>query len=87
MPDEAWGERLQRLREARGMSRVELAEACSYLGRRTERGDIIRYEAGNYYPRLPTFAAIARVLGVSLEVLWYGEEEADRLAAERADDD
>jgi len=26
----------------------------------------------NYYPRLPTFAALARVLSVSMDVLWYG---------------
>ena len=80
---EPWGERLRRLREARGMSRVELAEACNRLGRRTDRRDIIRYEEGGYYPRLPTFAALARVLGVSMDALWYGEEEAERLAWER----
>ena len=80
---ESLGERLQRLREARGMTRAELAEACVALGRRIERNDIVRYEEGAYYPRLPTFSALARVLGVSLDVLWYGEEEAERLAWER----
>jgi transcriptional regulator with XRE-family HTH domain len=81
--EEQFGDRLQRLREARGMTRVELAEACNRLGRRTDRADIIRYEEGGHYPRLPTFAALARVLGVSMEALWYGEEEAERLAWER----
>jgi hypothetical protein len=65
------------------MSRPELAAACVRLGRRTEHREIARYEESNYYPRLPTFAALARVLGVSMEVLWYGEEEAEELARER----
>jgi len=47
------------------MTRGELAAACTVLGRRTERGDIARYEEGTYCPRLPTFAALARVFGVS----------------------
>ena len=81
--EEQFGDRLQRLREARGMSRVELAEACNRLGRRTDRRDIIHYEESGYYPRLPTFAALARALGVSMDVLWHGEEEAERLTWER----
>jgi len=59
------------------MTRAELAVACVGLGRRIDRRDIVRYEESDYYPRLPTFAALARVLGVSLDVLWYGEEEAE----------
>ena len=47
--EEQFGDRLQRLREARGMTRVELAEACNRLGRRTDRRDIIRYEEGGYH--------------------------------------
>ena len=65
------------------MTRAELATACVALGRRTDRRDIIGYEESDYYPRLPTFAALARVLGVSMDVLWYGEEEAERLAWQR----
>jgi transcriptional regulator with XRE-family HTH domain len=81
---EPWGARLRRLREARGMSRAELASACVGVGRRAiERNDIIRYEAGAYWPRLPTFAALAEALGVSMDVLWYGEAEAARIAGER----
>ena len=83
MLDETWGERLRRLREARGMTRTGLARACVALGRRVDRVEIIRYEQSVYHPRLPTFAAFARVLGVSMDVLWYGEEEAERLAWER----
>ena len=83
MAEEPLGDRLRRLREARGMSRADLAEAVVGLSRRTDRAEIIRYEDGLYLPRLPTFAALARVLGVSMETLWYGEEEAESLAWER----
>ena len=54
-----------------------MAAACVALGRRTDRRDIISYEERDYYPRLPTFAALARVLGVSMDALWYGEEEPE----------
>ena len=82
---ERWNERLRRYREARGLSRDELAAACNRLGRRTERNDIVRYEEGAYWPRLLTFAALARSLGVSMDVLMWGEEEAARIAEERDD--
>jgi transcriptional regulator with XRE-family HTH domain len=81
--EEQLGERLRRLREARAMTRAELVAACAALGRRTDRRDITSYEESDSYPRLPTFAALARVLGVSMDALWYGEEEADSLAWER----
>ena len=68
------------------MTRAELAAACVGLGRRTDRTEIIRYEEDAYYPRLPTFAALARVLGVSMDALWYGEEEAEWLAWRREQD-
>jgi hypothetical protein len=32
---------------------------------------------------VPTFAALARALGVSMEALLYGEAEAERIARER----
>jgi hypothetical protein len=53
------------------------------LGARTEAADIAHYEAGLYEPKLRTFAALARVLGVSMEVLLYGEAEAERIAEGR----
>ena len=73
-----------RLREARGMSRAELANACIGLGRGIDTRDLQRYEEEDYLPRVPTFAALARALGVPMEVLLYGEEEAGRIAQERA---
>jgi transcriptional regulator with XRE-family HTH domain len=75
--------RIRRLREARGMTRGELVAAMQALGARTERNDIIHYEVGAYWPRVPTFAALARVLGVSMETLFYGEEDSARIAEER----
>jgi transcriptional regulator with XRE-family HTH domain len=81
--EEPWGARPRRLREARGLSRTEFAAACTRLGRRTERSDIVHYERDDYWPRVPTFAALARTLGVSMEELLYGEAEAARIARER----
>jgi transcriptional regulator with XRE-family HTH domain len=79
---EPWGERLRRLREAGGLSRTEPAAACSRLDRRTGANDIRHYEAGDYWPRVPTFAALARALGGSMETLFYGEEKAGLIARE-----
>jgi ribosome-binding protein aMBF1 (putative translation factor) len=81
---EMWGERVKRLREARGMSRAELAEVVVRLGRRIDARDLRRYEEEDYQPRLLTFAALARALGVSMETLVYGEEGAVRITEERA---
>jgi hypothetical protein len=65
------------------MTRGELVAAMQALGARTERNDVARYETGAYWPRLPAFAALAGALGVSMSALWYGEEEAERLAWHR----
>jgi transcriptional regulator with XRE-family HTH domain len=81
--EEPFGARLRRRREAGGLSRTELASACTRLGRRTDRSDIIHYERDDYLPRVPTFAALARALDVSMEVLLYGEAEAARIARHR----
>ena len=75
--------RIRRLREGRGMNRAEVAAAMRALGARTEMPDVARYEGEYYEPKLRTFAALARVLGVSMEALLYGEDEAQRIAAER----
>ena len=80
---EPWGARLKRLRVASGMSRPEFAAALAALGRRTEGSEIAKYEDSHYYPRVPTFAAMARVLDVSMDVLMWGEVEAARITEER----
>jgi transcriptional regulator with XRE-family HTH domain len=87
MAEESLGARIRRLREARGMRQIELAAAMRALGARTEPRDVSRYETGWYDPKLRGFAVLARVLGVSMDVLFHGEGEAARLAAERADAD
>ena len=83
MAEESLGARIRRLREARGMTRPELAAAMWALGMQTEQRDISRYEADCYEPKIRAFAALARALGVTMEVLLYGEDEAARIADER----
>jgi transcriptional regulator with XRE-family HTH domain len=73
------------MREARGLSRFDLAAACDRPGRQVHADDIRRYEEDGSMPPVVTFAALARALGVSMEALLYGEEEAARIAAARAD--
>ena len=53
------------------------------LGVRAEGHTISRYESDVYEPKLRAFAVLARALGVTVEVLLYGEEEAARITAER----
>jgi transcriptional regulator with XRE-family HTH domain len=81
--EEQLGARVRRLREAHGMTRPELAAAMRAFGVRTEAHDIARYETGSYDPKLRTFVALARVFGISMEDLFYGEDEAVRIADER----
>jgi transcriptional regulator with XRE-family HTH domain len=65
------------------MTQSELAAAMRALGVRTEAHTISRYEGDVYEPKLRAFAVLARALGVTVEALLYGEEEAARIAAER----
>ena len=65
------------------MTRADLAAATRRFGLWTDPHDVQRWEGDYYEPKLRTFAALARVLGVSMEVLLYGEEEARRIAEER----
>ena len=83
MSEETLGARIRRLRAVRGMTQPGLAAAMRELGARTEQRDISRYEGDVYEPKLRAFAVLARALGVTVEVLLYGEEGAARIAAER----
>ena len=74
--------RLRRHRQARRLSRAQLAQAMRALGARTDAYDIARWEADYYEPKLRTFAVLGRALGVSMEALLYGEAEAERLGEE-----
>jgi transcriptional regulator with XRE-family HTH domain len=74
--EETLGTRIRRLREVRGMTRPDLAAAMWALDMRTEQRDISRYEANCYEPKIRAFVALARVLGVTVEALLYGEEDS-----------
>jgi DNA-binding XRE family transcriptional regulator len=84
MAEESLGARIRRLRLARGMTRSDLAAAMWALGMRTEQRDISRYESDVYEPKIHAFAALAQALGITVEALLYGEEEAVRTADECA---
>jgi transcriptional regulator with XRE-family HTH domain len=76
--------RLQRYREARSITRAELAVAMRALGAWTEGHDIARYEGDYYEPKLRTFAVLAHALGVSMDVPLYGDQQAWLIARECA---
>jgi transcriptional regulator with XRE-family HTH domain len=81
--EEMLGARIRRLRVAREMTQPGLAAAMLELGARTEQRDISRYEGDVYEPKIRTFVALARALGVTVEMLLYGEDEAGRIADAR----
>jgi transcriptional regulator with XRE-family HTH domain len=81
--EETLGARIRRLRGARGMTLDQLALACSPYGRQVSRGMVQHWETGQHAPSLANFAALARVFGLSMDALLYGEDEAARIAAER----
>ena len=72
MAEESLGARIRRLREARGMTQDQLALACAMYDRRVDRTHVQRWERDKHIPSVPNFAALARVLGVSMDVLFYG---------------
>lgn len=67
---ESIGERIRRLREARGMQQVDLADA---IGARPHA--MWRYESGGVVPGAERLAQIASVLGTTSQYLLRGEEE------------
>jgi transcriptional regulator with XRE-family HTH domain len=76
MTDESLGARIRRLRNTRGMTQDQLAEACLQYGRQVSRSMVNHWEHDQHAPTLVNFAAMARVFCVSMDVLFYGEEGA-----------
>lgn len=70
---ETFGRRLRRLRTARKLSRSTLAALLRQEGFTTAPEDIVKYEGDLIVPRVRTFAALAAVLDVTMDALWYGE--------------
>lgn len=67
---QSFGDRVQDLRERRGLTQLQLAEAAG-LSVRPIRW--IEWERGKSV-QMDTVARIARVLATPIEQLWYGQE-------------
>lgn len=59
-----FGENVRRIRKAKGMTQVELANLCD-----VERGNMTRIEKGNTNPTLETMRKIAKALNVPVAEL------------------
>ena len=59
--------RLKRAREAHGLSQEKLARLV-----RAEQAQISGYECGKFSPSVPMLAALAEVLGSTMDDLWRG---------------
>lgn len=70
-----FGERLRQCREAAGLTQEELADICVAMGQKMQKQSISRYETGSREPNIRIAGTLANALGVSLEVLQFGEEE------------
>lgn len=62
------GERIEEARKAKGLSIYKAAKLI-----RTNYHTLWNWERGNQYPRTDTISEAAKVLGVTLEYLVYGE--------------
>ncbi len=62
-----FGENVRRIRKAKGMTQVELANLCD-----VERGNMTRIEKGNTNPTLETMRKIAKALNISVSELVQG---------------
>lgn len=69
-PTTAFGARIRRIRRARGLSQEAVA---AQIG--TTATSLARWELGHVQPQVWLFALLARALGVSMDSLWYGEED------------
>jgi transcriptional regulator with XRE-family HTH domain len=66
---EQFGERLRALRERRGMTQQELADALQM-----HRPQMSKYESGSVFPEGQTLVALGKVLEVSMDELILGTE-------------
>ena len=64
-----FGNRLKALRQARSIKQEDLAAALN-----VSRFTVLRWEAGEYEPRLSELVKIAEALNVSLDELMTGEQ-------------
>lgn len=67
--DETLGERMARLRRAKGWNQRELAERAG-----TKSTQISKFERGTYQPRLETLAKLAEVLESTTDFLLTGRQ-------------
>jgi hypothetical protein len=74
---EPWGIHAKWFRERRGLSIPGLVAALAQLGRRVAPADVKSWEAGTSGARIETFAALARVLGVTMDQLYYGQSHPE----------
>lgn len=70
--------RVKELREEKGWTQAELAEK---LG--VKRTSAANYEQGISFPPLPTLDRMARLFGVSLDALVWGEEPPEQAIRDR----
>ena len=64
------GKNIKEVRNAKGLSQEALATACEF-----SNTTLSAYENGRKIPNLVTIAKIARKLNVSIERLYYGDED------------
>ncbi|MEM7515314.1 MAG: helix-turn-helix transcriptional regulator [Planctomycetota bacterium] len=65
------GERVRKLRKARGLSQAKLAQAIGVWP-----FTVFKYEKGDFAPRIEQLVSLTRVLGVSADFLLFGSEAA-----------
>lgn len=70
------GENIKEVRVAKGMRQQDLAESCGF-----SNTTLSAYENNKKTPNLNTVATIAKQLGVSIERLYYGDENNTFISA------
>lgn len=71
------GENIKEVRLGKGLSQEKLGEKCGF-----SNTTLSSYENGRREPNLHTIAIIAKQLGVSIERLYYGDEDKSFIMAE-----